>query len=243
MANITRAWKRALFVGCSHGVHADPAALEAVLEFRKKWKPHHAVHLGDFMDTAAFRSGVRGTSDESEPIAPDVDAGLRFLEQMECTHVLCGNHEQRVFDLRGSNSAIVAACADEVVRGIQSKCRKLKASLHEYTGVWQEVRFGPVRAMHGVFFGENAIRDHAESFGPTVHAHTHRAGMAKGRTSGNPTAWCVGTLTQVENMDYASRRRATLAWSQGFVWGEISADRAMLWLHEQPRGTEWRLPI
>lgn len=54
--NITKKWKKALVVGCSHGVHADPAAIEAVLAFRESYEPHTVVHLGDFVDTTA--SGV-----------------------------------------------------------------------------------------------------------------------------------------------------------------------------------------
>lgn len=243
MAAIIQRWRRALFVGCSHGIHVDPAAVDAVVKMRDNWKPQLMVHLGDFMDTTAFRSGARGTSDESEPIAPDVDAGLAFLEQLKCTHVLCGNHEARVYRMMGSTNAIVASCAEAVVRGIEQKTRKLKARLTTYNGIWQDVRLGPVRAMHGVFYSENATRDHAEAFGLCVHAHSHRAAVAKGRRADNPTAYCVGTLTQRGAMDYANTRRATLSWSQGFVWGEISDDQAVLWLHEQSKNTPWRLPV
>lgn len=243
MAAIVQRWRRALFVGCSHGIHVDPAAVDAVLKMRDNWKPQLMVHLGDFMDTTAFRSGARGTSDESEPIAPDVDAGLAFLEQLKCTHVLCGNHEARVYRMMGSTNAIVASCAEAVVRGIEQKTRKLKAKLATYDGIWQDVRLGPVRAMHGVFYSENSTRDHAEAFGLCVHAHSHRAAVAKGRRADNPTAYCVGTLTTMGAMDYANTRRATLSWSQGFVWGEISDTQAVLWLHEQTKNTPWRLPV
>lgn len=78
--SITRKWKRLLAVGCSHGIHADSRAIEAVIKFREDYKPETCVHLGDFCDTAAFRAGARGTNDESEPIQPDVDGGLDFLK-------------------------------------------------------------------------------------------------------------------------------------------------------------------
>lgn len=93
MANITRKWHKFMAVGCSHGNHIDPVAAAAVVKFRESWKPTTVVHLGDFVDTAAFRKGARGGSDESEPVGPDIDAGCKFLQQLRPTIVLNGNHE------------------------------------------------------------------------------------------------------------------------------------------------------
>ena len=241
--NITRKWKRALVVGCSHGIHADPAALEAVVRFRQSFQPHTVVHLGDFVDTTAFRSGAKGTADEGSPVDADIDSGLEFLSRLRPTMVLCGNHEQRLWRAMASPSAIVSHCAETVVRGIEAHCRKLRASLRTYTGIWQGEQLGGYRLMHGVFFSENATRDHAEAYGNVIHAHTHRAAVAKGRRSDNPTGYCVGTLTTASNMDYAAIRRATLSWSQGFVWGEYTDDQAQLWLHENQTGKAWHLPV
>ena len=243
MMNITRKWKRILAVGCSHGLHADPKALAAVLKFRDSYKPAHVVHLGDFIDTTAFRSGAKGSSDESEPVQPDVDGGLDFLEKLRPTLTLAGNHEARLWRLAKSPNAIIAHCATTVIGEIHDTCKSLKSEFVEYDGVYQGRIIGGYRFMHGVMFGENAIRDHAECFGNVVHAHTHRAGVAKGRREDNPTGYCVGTLTRRGAMEYASCRRSTLSWSGGFVWGEVTDNAAVLWLHEQPSNlAEWRLP-
>ncbi len=239
---IVRRWRRLLAVGCSHGNHADDTALAAVLRFRDAWKPHHVVHLGDFVDMTAFRAGARGNNDESAPLAPDVDGGLDFLAALRPTLILCGNHEARLWKWAQHHNAIVAECAGHIIQRIETRARKLKAELVEYRGVWAGRRLGGHFFTHGSVYGENATRDMAEMHGPVVHAHTHRCAVAKGRRDDNPTGYCVGTLTAAANMDYAAARRATLAWSQGFVWGEVCDDAAMLWLHEQPRGTEWRLP-
>ena len=96
--------------------------------------------------------------------------------------------------------------------------------------------------MHGVMYGENATRDHAEAYGNVVHAHTHRPAQAKGRRSDNPTGFCVGSLVEPRDMDYAKTRRATLAWGRGFVWGEYTDTTSILWLHELPENVPWRLP-
>ena len=140
--------------------------------------------------------------------------------------------------------SVVAMCAAEILNRLQMRCDKLKCEFvpwHFITG-WRML--GNYRFGHGYLFSENACRDHAEAVGNCVHAHTHRAGMAKGRRLDNPTGYSVGTLAAIPNMDYAKARRSTLAWSAGFVWGEYTDDRAVIWLHEQPRTeTAWKLPI
>ena len=213
--SITRKWKRLMAVGCSHGIHADSRAVEAVIKFRDDYKPDTCVHLGDFCDTAAFRAGARGTNDESEPVQPDVDGGLDFLERLRPTLVFCGNHEDRLFRLANSSNAIMAHCAQTVISDIYKVTVGLKAELVEWNGIRQGRMIGGYRFMHGVFYNENATRDHAEAFGNVVHAHTHRAAVAKGRRSDSPTGYCVGTLTRMGALEYAKARRATMAWSGG----------------------------
>ena len=131
--NVVRKWKRILAVGCSHGLHADPKALAAVLKFRDSYKPAHVVHLGDFIDTTAFRSGAKGSSDESEPVQPDVDGGLDFLEKLRPTLTLAGNHEARLWRLAKSPNAIIAHCATTVIGEIHDTCKSLKSEFVGYT--------------------------------------------------------------------------------------------------------------
>ena len=242
--NPIRNWKRLLAVACSHGGLADPTAIAAVVKFKRQFRPHKTIHLGDFTDTTAFRSGAKGSSDETEPVRPDIDAGLEFIEQLGADLVFCGNHEARIWRLAHHYNAIVSELSKHVIERIQSRCKRQRAELVEYDGVWQQRTIGNFKFMHGVFYSENAARDHAEAYGNCVHGHTHRSGIAKGRRDDNPTGFNVGTLTKIPNMDYANTRRATLAWSQGFVFGEYCDDLCQLYLHEQPRNlTEWRLPI
>lgn len=242
--NITRKWKKVLALGCSHGLHADPVAIAAVLKFREQFNPDTCIHLGDFVDTTAFRSGAKGTSDESEPVQPDVDGGLDFLEKLRPTLVFAGNHEDRINRLISSPNAIVSHCAQCVLKEIEATCKKLKADYVPYTGVNQGRIIGDYRYCHGVLYGENATRDHAETFGNIVHAHTHRTGMAKGRRSDRPTGFSVGTLTRSGAMEYAKLRRSTLSWAQGFVFGYYTDTGSQLYLHEHPHDAhDWKLPL
>ena len=244
MANITRKWKRFLAVGCSHGNLVDPKSAEAVLEFKARWKPDTIAHLGDFVDVSAFRGGAKGTSDESEPITPDIDAGLLFLEKLRPTILMNGNHEARLWRLQNHHNAIVADCAGQIVNRIRMKADKIKARYVQGWSIRDYAKLGDYKLMHGYIFNENACRDHAEAHGNIIFAHTHRAGVAKGRRDDNPTGLCVGTLSDIPNMDYASANKSTHSWCAGFVWGEYTDNRAVCWLHEQPQGQkEWRLPV
>ncbi len=62
--------KKFMAVSCNHGNRADPEALKAVLAFAKDFKPDLKVHLGDFVDMTAFRSGAKGTGDECDSHQP-----------------------------------------------------------------------------------------------------------------------------------------------------------------------------
>lgn len=241
--SLTHKWEKILAVGCSHGYLADPAAISAVLQFRDLWKPKICIHLGDFTDTTAFRAGAKGTSDESVEVKPDLDLGLDFLKRFRPTLVFCGNHEARPWRLVNHYNAIVADCSRTFIKKVKRTCRKLRADLVPYEGWWNFRKIGGYTYVHGTIYGEQATKEYAESYGNCVHAHTHRACVAKGRRIDNPTAYGVGTLSNVPCMDYANTRRSTLSWSGGFVWGEYCEQQSVLWLHEQPRGTPWRLPL
>jgi hypothetical protein len=158
---------------------------------------------------------------------------------------LCGNHEARLWRLRHHPNAIVSKCASDIVDAIDAQCRLLRAKLIPYT-YKASFDFANARVIHGEFYNENAIRDHAEAYAPqggiVVTSHTHRAGHARGRRHDNPLGLNVGTLAAIPNMDYAAHRRSTLSWSGGFVWGEYNERQAHLWLHDNAQENIWHLP-
>lgn len=246
MANITRARKRILAVGCSHGKYIDPVARKAVLQFIENYKPQTVVHLGDFCDMSAFRSGARGTSDESESIAPDIDGGLTFLAEIGATHVAMGNHEARLWKEAYSPNAKAAYAAQKCIEAIQAHAKKYRYKISEYEGVFQEpFIFGGTKFLHGTMYGESATRDHADTYGDVCHAHTHRPAVAMGRRDDFPAGICVGTLTRRRELFYANTRRSTMAWGQAFAWGEYTDQYCTLNLCLGPseqKGNPWKLP-
>jgi hypothetical protein len=240
--NVTRRWKRFLALGCSHGNMVNPDAEEAVLKFKRNLRPHFVAHLGDAFDLSAFRSGAAGSADEAENPEPDIDEGLKFLRKLEPDVFLCGNHEDRLWNLAHSPKAVVATCAKELIRKVKTSLALTRTKLVPYD-YKQFYPLGDYKLMHGVYFNEQAARDHAEAFGNCIFVHTHRIGVAKGRRHDSPTAINAGCLIDVTQASYAKNRRSTLSWANGFCWGEYCDDRLVAWLHEQPQGMkEWRLP-
>ena len=190
-----------------------------------------------------FRAGAAGTNDEAVKPGPDVDAGFDFLEKLQPQILMGGNHEARLHRLAKHPNAIVSTLSQCIIGELNNLMEKLDCEYVPWAyKTWREV--GNYKLMHGYIYNENACRDHAEAFGNVIHAHTHRAGMAKGRRCDNPSGYSVGTLASIPNMDYAMSRRSTLSWSSGFVWGEYCDDKAVVWLHEQAQENPvWRLPV
>jgi predicted phosphodiesterase len=243
--HIATTYERFIAISCSHGKYADETAIDAVLKVRERWNPSIVVHLGDWCDTTAFRSGAVGSSDESEPVAPDIDGGLSFLRKYRPTHVLDGNHEDRIPRMLSHRNALVAYAAQQATDYIDRTFVEIGCRRIPYDGVFQKLVIGDVTFTHGTIYNENSARDMAEIYGgKVIFGHTHRSQQAEGRTIKESTGYCTGTLTRRGEMDYAKARRATLGWRQGLVYGEIGPKDSAVWLITRGEfDKEWRLPL
>jgi len=231
-------YKRFMAVGCSHGVYADTKALEAVLRFKDDFKPDTTIHLGDFTDMSPFMGSGSGDGD---PIQADLDGGIEFLKRYEPNVVLCGNHEYRLWRDIHSRNEIKAFAAEKAVEEIETACLKLHAFLIPYTGVWQVFKLANYTFTHGTIYNENSARDMAEIYGNVIFAHTHKASQQVGRRIDAPLGISVGTLTKRGAMEYANTRRSTLAWSQGFVYGEYTDDKLYPTLYIHDGSEQWKI--
>lgn len=230
-------------VGCSHGHLADRHALRTVLKFKKDYKPELSIHLGDFFDLAALRSGAKGTKDEGADIDHDLKSGLNFIEKYEPRILFMGNHDDRISRLQNHPKAIVAFCAGKIMGEVTDFCYKYKVDLVPY-GIQDGWRpLGNYLFGHGYMYNEMAIRDHAESFGNCVIAHLHRTGEERGRRFGGATGYCVGSLADIPALEYAKIRRSTLKWNLGFAWGEYCDDAISINLCRRADNGDWRLPL
>ena len=243
MTPVTK-WKKWMAVGCSHGDQIDPEARKAVLEFKARWKPDTTIHLGDFLDLAAFRSGaIRDTndSDHAANISGDLSEGIEFLHELKPNFILCGNHEARLWKLAASPNALVAHASSLTIQRIEETAQKLKAKLTPY-GIRSFIELGKTKFLHGYMYNVQAIRDHAETYGQCVMAHLHRVGWERARTIAGASGYCVGMLARFD-MPYADTRRATLAWSQGFAYGHYSEKSITVNLCERKKDQPWILPL
>ena len=242
MAHINQHWKRWMAVSCNHGHLGDREAIRQVLKFRAAWKPHFTAHLGDVIDTAAFRTGALGTPDEAVSPRSDASQGIEFIRLLEPDLILPGNHCWRLWKNLRHTSAIIADCAAQLIQDYKAALPKKCIFIESYDITRSWYQLGDAKLLHGFMYNENAIRDHAEHFGKCVIGHLHKVGQAAGRRADGPTAYCVGMLGDPALFYYASTRRATAQWSQGFAWGEYTNDDCIVRLVEKGR-SGWRLPI
>jgi hypothetical protein len=243
--SVTKGWKKWMAVSCSHGDHIDPEARAAVLSFQSRFRPDTTIHLGDFVDMAAARSGAMNdpnASDRAASVAEDLAAGVDFLQELRPNHILYGNHEDRLFRLASSPNALAAHASTLVIQEIEKTAKNLKARLYPYD-MHSHPIIGGTRFIHGFMYNVASIRDHAETFGSNiVMGHIHRVGIEQARTLNGATGYAVGMLMRFD-ADYAKSKRQTLSWSQGFSYGYYSDTQITVNLCERKRNTPWMLPM
>lgn len=190
------------------------------------FQPHERVCLGDLHDYAALRSGSSGTADEYSSLTDDFHAGVNWLRRFRPTKRCHGNHDHRIYKLLNDPRAKLATLAQWVVRDIAAVDEENGTEVKPYLPMRRNVfRFGDHFAGHGWMYSEQALRDHAETFGNIIIAHLHVPGMAYGRTLHTSRATCVGTMADPDRLDYAQTRRNTLRWAHGVVQLEYTDDQ------------------
>jgi len=208
-----------LACGCLHGIYRDEVAVASLLKLRDDLKPDVCLFLGDGLDTSSFRAGASGNREEGVSSDADAAAFSAFIRELRPRALYMGNHEARVYRLRSHPRDIVATAARWVVDSIEALAREVGAVVVPYTGAldaqgWRSI--GGVAFGHGVVFGENAPRDHAEALGcDVIHAHTHRLASQPARTLARLRGVSVGCLAAIPALEYAAGRRATMAWEAG----------------------------
>lgn len=229
MFGITKGKKKIVVVSCSHGHLIDKDAAEYALKFIDNYKPHTVVHLGDFVDMSVFM----GNKEDGDDISIDLLYGLQFLSNLRPNLVFLGNHEHRIYKiLETAKNETVKFAAKKIADDIASICHGFKAELVPYSTIhdgssWRLI--GNTAFGHGYLYNENAARDHAEMLGrPVVFGHIHRLIRQPARTIGAPEGISVGCLCNIPSMEYAGRRRATVAWDVGFGYGEYNTENCII---------------
>lgn len=237
---VVRRWKRFFGVSCSHAEHINRRAWDKAMEIKRDLAPEFTFHLGDFMDTTAFRSGAAGTPDERKSPRTDFESGIFHIQMMEPNLVLCGNHEARLWSHLYSSSAIVADLAHQLITDTKAAVKAVGAEFVEYNGQFQGIMMGPALLTHGTIFNVNAARDMAETYGGgdvryVVFGHTHTVSVGMARAAHGCMGINIGCMTDRRDMPYAQNRRQTWAWVNACITGEY-CDTGLSWtLHELDR--------
>jgi hypothetical protein len=217
--------------GCLHSTHACAEYQRNVRAFRKDFRPDDYTELGDLLETTALRAGARGTKDESEPLEPDVNKALAWLQEMRPKRWMLGNHDDRIYQLRDHPSAIVAELSRRLVADMEAAAEKVKCRIYPYDIERGWAKVGGMYVGHGYMYNVNALRDHVEMLGGNVvMAHLHVAHTFRARNHGGHWGVCVGTGGDPRTMAYARRRRQTLAWNHGIAYGEFCDDESTMHL-------------
>lgn len=231
MANIVRPWKRVLAIGCTHGEYVHPRLLSQIYALTKSFKPDYRLHLGDLVDTAAFRGGAHNTPDEYRPLRKDYADGVALIKEWQPTHIAWGNHDWRLEEATRHPNNIKAFAAQVLWTGLNDAAREVGAQIRPYHIEDGWFSLGGYDWGHGYMFNEQALRDHAEMRGrPVVMAHIHTAMTAYARNRNDRPSFCVGMLANKKDLTYAHRMRTFTRWSPGAVYGEVCGEKGRLWL-------------
>lgn len=237
--------RRLLVCSCSHGTCINRAVADELLAFKREFRPHITLHLGDFLDNTAFMRSA-GPSERGQSVIDDCKAGIDFLRELQPSVVFVGNHDWRLYKELSNPDQRIAAAAQYVIERLQACIALIGAELVPYSGAldttgWR--RIGRVIFGHGVMYGEQAARDHAEAMGAScVIGHTHKLLRQPGRVMRSATGYSIGCLCDKPAMQYAAGRRATMAWDNGWMYGEITEEEEWLHLHKAKAGKAAEIP-
>lgn len=198
--------------------------MKELLTFKEFWRPHWMICLGDIWDTTAWRSGAMGGGEINEDIDYQFEEGKAVLRQLEPTHVFEGNHDERPKRYLTHWDARVRKAAQECLRDMHDLIvGELKAEYVPYhiKDGWR--RMGSHAVGHGYMINEHALKAHAEMCRmPVIIGHIHKLDSMRTRQLGAPKSYSAGLIADIDALAYATKRRATTAWSNGWLFGEFN---------------------
>jgi len=243
-------WQKFAAITCSHGHLADYETCRAFVRFCKHFQPDVRIHLGDAIDLAALRKGVKkGEGNTGAEIQADVQQGLDFIEEMKADVWMLGNHEFRIYRTSlEDQDHVYRAYAQTVIEAIDTQAKKLKCRLfpyHHNRGVYRLAR-GKLAFCHGYTCNMQSVRQHAEhfAFGPgsaVLMGHLHTVEHVPGRYCGGTEGYSIGYAGNENKMHYAQQRLATSRWQQAWAYGVVKEQQFLVWLAKKC-GDRWILP-
>jgi len=218
--------RRFVVASDNHGDMGDPAAIGALWEFMKDWRPEIRIHAGDNWD---FRNLRRGATDDEKAasLVDDWDAGNDFLRRFfdggRENVFLRGNHDERLWEFRHSATGLLRDYASDGVKRVEQHVARSKARMLPYDAALGIYRLGHLSVLHGYHCGVGACRQHANIYGNSIFGHVHTIESAPVPSIDPAEARSIGCLCR-RDMDYINRKTAKLRWANGWAYGLLFAD-------------------
>lgn len=233
-------YERFMVISDSHGDKMHGPTVKAALDFAKRFKPQHRIHLGDAFD---FRWLRRSASEDEklEQVTSDFQKGCWLLEQFKPNVFLWGNHDQRIKDAVDSNAGhgSLKALAEQWIGHIEDitpKCQHYpydkRRGVHQY---------GDTKFLHGYCHGLQAGRRTAMVYGKSVMGHVHRSDTVTVERLDRPTCYICACSCEFD-MEYNRANMGTLAQEQGWLYGIKTSKGTVIINHARFIDGKWWTP-
>jgi UDP-2,3-diacylglucosamine pyrophosphatase LpxH len=241
MANITRKWTKWIAGFDSHGAMADPEANRAFFKFLEHWKPEIRIAGGDQFDFSPLRKKA-DAHERRASMAEDVTAGKQWLEQLQPTHYLRGNHCERLWDLGKQGEGVVQDYAKLVVRDIERLIQKMGTQMFPYNKRHGVMRLGSLKVLHGYRCGVSAARMMANTYGSSMCGHLHQFQAQTIPGLEQRTGYVVGSLCRLDQ-DYNRAQEGALTHENGWSFGVVDLKSGLFTVNfARQLDGQWLLP-
>jgi predicted phosphodiesterase len=224
------AFKKIAICTDTHGDERDATAVRLFKQFCGDFKPEIRLHLGDWMNCEAFRSGA-DEWERRKGLKDDKREAFEFLEWYKPTLLLDGNHDVRLPLYVKHSPGPLADYVQEIRDEVDELLARLKCVHLPYDKRKGVAKIGKMKAVHGFFAGNNAAKQHAMAFGNCVFGHTHRfstVSVPGAHSGGRAVARGVGCMCKLD-LDYNYKMVDTLSQSQGWAYG-VMDELGRYWL-------------
>lgn len=232
--------QRFIFASDLHGDQQDKAAVKALHTATESFKPHLRIFGGDLIDARPLRKGA-GPEERSESMLVDWRKGLEFISTWKPTHLLMGNHDQRLWDLAEADKGIETDYAWKGIQELEARLEKEKCEWLPYHKR-SVFKFGHMKCLHGYYHGMYAARQHAATYGGCLFGHTHTIDEFSVPGLERRVARGAGCLCSLD-MKYNSRMPSSLRHAHGFVLGVVNEKTGNYWtMQAEEIDGEWVIP-
>lgn len=234
-------WSKFIIAFDTHGDKQHAPTVSTFLKFCDLWKPKYRIHGGDIWDFRPLRR--KANEDERrQSMKADFEAGTAFLEKFKPTHVVRGNHCERLWDLAAEGNGVLSDYAAEGVRDITARMKAMRCQMLPYHKREGVLRIGHLKVIHGFASGIYAPRQTALVYGSCLFGHVHTIDEHAIPGLERRIARACGCLCELD-MAYNSRQPSSLRHAHGFPYGVIN-DRTgayHVWQAGEIAG-QWMLP-